>query len=206
MGSAMVKRLLAAGHPVTGYNRTRAKAEALASQGLRVADSAARRGRRRRRGAQHGDGLGGAARRGAPPRRHPGRARQGRGVGRDEHGQPRGDAHARRARGGARAATLLDAPVSGSTVTIAQGQLALHRGRRRRRPRARAALSPRDRPDHHPRGRARPGRDHEDRHQPRHRRPDAGLQRVGAARREVRHPARARRRGAPQERDAPRPC
>src|SRR2546421_13083159 len=40
MGSAMVTRLLAAGHPVTGYNRTRAKAEALASQGLTIADSA----------------------------------------------------------------------------------------------------------------------------------------------------------------------
>ena len=40
MGSAMVKRLLAGGHPVTGYNRTRAKALALASQGMTVADSA----------------------------------------------------------------------------------------------------------------------------------------------------------------------
>ena len=29
MGSAMAQRLLAAGHSVTGYNRTRAKAEAL---------------------------------------------------------------------------------------------------------------------------------------------------------------------------------
>jgi hypothetical protein len=40
MGRAMAQRLLAAGHSVTGYNRTRAKAEALAAKGLAVADSA----------------------------------------------------------------------------------------------------------------------------------------------------------------------
>jgi len=39
MGSAMVRRLLAGGHQVTGYNRSRAKAEALAPEGLRVAAS-----------------------------------------------------------------------------------------------------------------------------------------------------------------------
>lgn len=39
MGTAMVKRLLAGGHQVTGYNRTRAKAEALVPAGLHVAGS-----------------------------------------------------------------------------------------------------------------------------------------------------------------------
>jgi len=39
MGSGMVRRLLKAGHAVVGYNRTRARAEALAPLGLRVADS-----------------------------------------------------------------------------------------------------------------------------------------------------------------------
>jgi 3-hydroxyisobutyrate dehydrogenase-like beta-hydroxyacid dehydrogenase len=39
MGSRVVKRLLDAGHQVTGYNRTRAKAEALVPAGLRVAGS-----------------------------------------------------------------------------------------------------------------------------------------------------------------------
>ena len=39
MGSAMVRRLLAGGHQVTGHNRSRAKAEALAPHGLRVASS-----------------------------------------------------------------------------------------------------------------------------------------------------------------------
>src|SRR4051812_43020873 len=39
MGSGMVANLLGAGHEVTVYNRTRAKAEALASRGARVAAS-----------------------------------------------------------------------------------------------------------------------------------------------------------------------
>lgn len=41
MGTAIVRNLLAAGHHVTVYNRTRAKAEALAGQGARVAASIA---------------------------------------------------------------------------------------------------------------------------------------------------------------------
>lgn len=41
MGAPMVRRLLAAGMPVTVYNRTRAKAEALATEGAVVADSVA---------------------------------------------------------------------------------------------------------------------------------------------------------------------
>jgi 3-hydroxyisobutyrate dehydrogenase len=39
MGTGMAERLLAAGHEVYGWNRTRAKAERLASQGLHVLDS-----------------------------------------------------------------------------------------------------------------------------------------------------------------------
>ena len=39
MGSRMAHRLLGAGHAVIGYNRTAAKAQALAAQGLRVAAS-----------------------------------------------------------------------------------------------------------------------------------------------------------------------
>jgi 3-hydroxyisobutyrate dehydrogenase len=37
MGAAMAHRLLATGHQVTGYNRTRASSEALAGDGLRIA-------------------------------------------------------------------------------------------------------------------------------------------------------------------------
>jgi 3-hydroxyisobutyrate dehydrogenase-like beta-hydroxyacid dehydrogenase len=39
MGSRMVKRLLAAGHTVTGYNRTRAKAQGLLDAGMKWGDS-----------------------------------------------------------------------------------------------------------------------------------------------------------------------
>ena len=41
MGAGMARNLLRAGHRVAGYNRTRDKAEALASAGLRVADTIA---------------------------------------------------------------------------------------------------------------------------------------------------------------------
>ncbi|MCD6013947.1 MAG: 2-hydroxy-3-oxopropionate reductase [Solirubrobacterales bacterium] len=39
MGGRIVERLLAAGHPVTGWNRTAAKAEALAGHGMEVAST-----------------------------------------------------------------------------------------------------------------------------------------------------------------------
>ena len=41
MGRAMAQNLLAAGHALTVYNRTRARAEPLRAQGARVADSPA---------------------------------------------------------------------------------------------------------------------------------------------------------------------
>ena len=41
MGTGITRNLLRAGHQVTVYNRTRAKAEALASEGARIADSPA---------------------------------------------------------------------------------------------------------------------------------------------------------------------
>jgi 3-hydroxyisobutyrate dehydrogenase-like beta-hydroxyacid dehydrogenase len=41
MGSALARALLAAGHPVTAWNRTRARAVPLASAGARIADSPA---------------------------------------------------------------------------------------------------------------------------------------------------------------------
>ena len=40
MGSRMARRLLDAGHPVVGYNRTAAKADALVKAGLRLGASA----------------------------------------------------------------------------------------------------------------------------------------------------------------------
>ncbi len=41
MGAGMAQSLLAAGHTLAGWNRTRSKAEALAASGLRVAESPA---------------------------------------------------------------------------------------------------------------------------------------------------------------------
>src|SRR3954454_10699991 len=39
MGAGIVPRLIAAGHTVTGWNRSRDKAQALSSSGMRVADT-----------------------------------------------------------------------------------------------------------------------------------------------------------------------
>jgi len=122
MGSAMVQRLLAAGYPVTGYNRTRAKAEALASKGLIVADSA--------RAAVEGadvvfsmvtdsEALQDVALR-------PDGILAGLGKGAVWAEMSTVSPVVTRMLGervAEKGATLLDAPVSGSTVTIAQGQL-----------------------------------------------------------------------------------
>ena len=122
MGSAMVQRLLAAGHPVTGYNRTRAKAEALAPKGLVVAESA----RAAAEGADvvlsmvtDSDALTDVAFR-------PDGILAGLGRGTVWAEMSTVSPAVTRMLGervAAKGATLLDAPVSGSTVTIAQGQL-----------------------------------------------------------------------------------
>jgi 3-hydroxyisobutyrate dehydrogenase-like beta-hydroxyacid dehydrogenase len=122
MGSAMTQRLLAAGHSVTGYNRTRAKAEALAPQGLTVADSA--------RAAVEGASVvlsmvtDSEALREVALRPDGIVAGLGRGAVWAEMStvsptvtRMLGERVAEKG------AALLDAPVSGSTVTIAQGQL-----------------------------------------------------------------------------------
>jgi 3-hydroxyisobutyrate dehydrogenase-like beta-hydroxyacid dehydrogenase len=122
MGSAMAQRLLAAGHSVTGYNRTRAKAEALASKGLVVADSA--------RAAVEGASVvlsmvtDSEALRDVALRPDGIVAGLGRGAVWAEMStvsptvtRMLGERVAEKG------AALLDAPVSGSTVTIAQGQL-----------------------------------------------------------------------------------
>ena len=122
MGGAMAQRLLAAGHSVTGYNRTRAKADALASKGLAVADSA--------RAAVEGASVvlsmvtDSEALRDVALRPDGILAGLGRGAVWAEMStvsptvtRMLGERVAEKG------AALLDAPVSGSTVTIAQGQL-----------------------------------------------------------------------------------
>ena len=122
MGSAMVKRLLAGGHPVTGYNRTRAKALALASQGMTVADSA--------RAAVEGADVvlsmvtDSEALRDVALR--PDGILAGLGTGAVWAEMSTVSPAVTRMLGervAERGAAILDAPVSGSTVTIAQGQL-----------------------------------------------------------------------------------
>jgi 3-hydroxyisobutyrate dehydrogenase-like beta-hydroxyacid dehydrogenase len=124
MGSRLARRLLDAHHPVVGYNRTRSKAQALVDAGMRLAgsprevaetadvvftmvtDDAALRevtlGR---------DGLVGALRRDAVlvemSTVSPAATRA------------IGDAVA------ARGAAMLDAPISGSTITVEQGQASI---------------------------------------------------------------------------------
>jgi len=122
MGSAMVKRLLAAGHPVTGYNRTRAKALALASQGMSVADSA-------RAAAEGADVVlsmvtDSEALRDVALRPDGILAGLGRGaVWAEMSTVSPAVTRMLGERVAERGAAILDAPVSGSTVTIAQGQL-----------------------------------------------------------------------------------
>jgi 3-hydroxyisobutyrate dehydrogenase-like beta-hydroxyacid dehydrogenase len=122
MGGAMARRLLAAGHSVTGYNRTRAKADALASKGLAVADSA--------RAAVEGASVvlsmvtDSEALRDVALR--PDGILAGLGQGAVWAEMSTVSPTVTRMLGervAEKGATLLDAPVSGSTVTIAQGQL-----------------------------------------------------------------------------------
>jgi 3-hydroxyisobutyrate dehydrogenase-like beta-hydroxyacid dehydrogenase len=122
MGSAMVKRLLAAGHPVTGYNRTRAKAEALESQGMSIADSA-------RSAAEGADVVlsmvtDSEALRDVALRPDGILAGLGKGaVWAEMSTVSPAVTRMLGERVAERGAAILDAPVSGSTVTIAQGQL-----------------------------------------------------------------------------------
>ena len=98
MGGRIVERLLAAGHPVTGWNRTAAKAEALAGQGMEVASTP-------RECAAGSDVLLSMVTDTAPEASRAIAARV------DDAG-----------------GAMLDAPVSGSLSTLEQGQLAIMAG------------------------------------------------------------------------------
>jgi len=122
MGSRMVKRLLAAGHPVVGYNRTPDKARSLTAAGMRltgspravaetsdvvfsmVSDNAALRAV-----ALGADGIVAGLRRGAT---YVEMSTVSPVVTREVGEQVT-----------ARGAAMLDAPVSGSAITLEQGQL-----------------------------------------------------------------------------------
>jgi 3-hydroxyisobutyrate dehydrogenase-like beta-hydroxyacid dehydrogenase len=127
MGTPMVKRLLAAGHVVTGYNRTRAKAEALAPLGLRVAATP-------REAAQAGDTVlsmvtdSDALRRIAEGPDGILAGLEAGSVWADMSTVSPAVTRAMGAEVATRGATFLDAPVSGSAVTVEQGKLAFFVG------------------------------------------------------------------------------
>lgn len=131
MGAPMARRLLAAGFPVTAWNRTRAKAEALEPDGARVAATAAEAVRQAgtvitmlEAGAVVTDVLfpEGAAQEGAA------QAAQRGALVIDMSSIPPSLAreHAKRLAG--RGLKYLDAPVSGGTVGAEQGTLAIMAG------------------------------------------------------------------------------
>src|SRR5262249_29633793 len=123
MGSRMSRRLLDAGHAVVGYNRTPAKAAALVARGMTLADSP-------RQVAESVDVLFSmVSNRGALEAVAQGRdgvlAGLGRGATWLEMSTVSPSVSRRLADAAAeRGATLLDAPVSGSAVTVEQGLLA----------------------------------------------------------------------------------
>ncbi|TMI80307.1 MAG: hypothetical protein E6H03_08630 [Bacillati bacterium ANGP1] len=162
MGSEMVRRLLAAGRKIAGYNRTRSKAQPLLDAG------AAR-------------GHGGA-------RRDPGRARAGEDLHRHEHGQPGGEPGPGGSGGRARRADARR-PGVGEHGHGERGQAVVHGRRGEDGLRCGDPDPARHRRAGDLRGRPRPGRLDEDRHQPEPGRSDARLQRRDVAGREGRHPA-----------------
>ena len=121
MGAEVVRRLLAAGHDVVGWNRSRGKADALAGEGMRVAESPAELAREvdavfsmlTNAGAVE------AVVRDAVPGLGPGK------VWLDcstiSPGESRAIAEIVHETG----AAFLDAPVSGSPATVAAGQLSI---------------------------------------------------------------------------------
>ncbi len=91
MGGGVARRLLAAGHEVTGYNRTRSKAEPLIAAGMRFAETPREVAEHERRHLLDGDEHAGSRR---PSPRAPtailaGLA-PGQGLRRHEHRQPGG--------------------------------------------------------------------------------------------------------------------
>jgi 3-hydroxyisobutyrate dehydrogenase-like beta-hydroxyacid dehydrogenase len=124
MGGRIARRLLHAGHTVTGYNRTRAKAEWLLAEGLRLADSP-------RAAAEAADitfsmVTGTAALRAVTE--GPDGVLAGLGPGKVYVDMSTVSPSASRELAGKvaeRGAAMLDAPVSGSVVTLEEGRLSI---------------------------------------------------------------------------------
>ena len=165
MGALIVPRLMAAGHSVTGWNRSRDKAAALIDAGHDMGGFAAR-GRRtvRDRVLDRDRRRGGARGRARRRRRAQGPAR-GRHLCRHEHDRARREP---RGRGGIRQGRPLHARLADLRQPgHGRGRQCLGHGRRRcGRVRARQARDARDRPEGDAYRRQRPGLPDEDRRQP----------------------------------------
>ena len=194
MGGGVARRLLSAGHEVTGYNRTRSKAEPLIADGMRFAETP-------REAAEQTDVIFSMVTntQALTAITHgPDGILAGLGPGKvyvDMSTVSPGEPWPRRTRRRARRG-MLDAPVSGSVITLEQGKLSVMVGGDREAFERVDADPARHRPHGHVRRRQRPGRAHEDRDQPQPRGADAGLQRGRPARREGRDIARGRRQRA----------
>ncbi len=130
MGGNMVIRLLDKGHTVTGYNRTRAKAEGLVKRGMRWADSP-------RAVAQASEVLFSLVTNAAQLRaiaEGPAGILAGLGPGKlliDMSTTSPAASRALAAKVREKGADMVDAPVSGSVITLQQGKLSVMVGGRR---------------------------------------------------------------------------
>ena len=166
MGGQMVDRLLNHGHTVTGYNRTRAKAQWLIDKGMKLADTP-------RGVCEAADVI-------ALDGHQLGRARTGRGRRRTEcsAGLSAGKvlidmstvspavSQALAAKVRAKGADMVDAPVSGSVITLQQGKLSVMVGGRKETFERVKPLLLDIGPEGDARRRKRPGAGDEDRDQP----------------------------------------
>ena len=160
MGAGMAANWLAKGFPLSVWNRTPAKAQALAAQGRQSRGDAARSGGGRRLHLRHGGGRRGLALGLARGRRRAGRNKTRRGHRRIEHADARLGARARRSMLAPRdaasstrrsaAAVRRRRPASSGSLSAATLRRWTGRGPRSSRSRARLTCSDR-------RARARPG-------------------------------------------------
>ena len=124
MGGGVARRLLEAGHEVTGYNRTRSKAEALIASGMRFADTASD-------AAEQSDVVFSMVTNTealAAVTEGPDGILAGLGPGKVYVDMSTVSPAASRAlaeRVAERGAAMLDAPVSGSVITLEQGKLSV---------------------------------------------------------------------------------
>jgi 3-hydroxyisobutyrate dehydrogenase-like beta-hydroxyacid dehydrogenase len=124
MGSRMVKRLLAAGHKVVGYNRTKSKAQALFDAGMQWADSprqVAERSNVVLSMVTNTEALNAIA-------EGPDGILSGLGPGKiyiDMSTVSPAASRALAAKAAAKGAQMLDAPVSGSVSTLEEGKLSI---------------------------------------------------------------------------------